>query len=125
MNGNNIIILKGATAIAGTKSQEIQTGCEVIEISSPTTGTWRQYLAGRKEWGISVSYLVLAASGMADLLQIGESYTIVIKDRDNTTSLSGTAILKSAKQTYTRGNLVAGAYQFVGSGELTQATPTT
>ena len=32
--GNNILVLMGGTAIAGTKSNEIQVDCETIEIVS-------------------------------------------------------------------------------------------
>ena len=38
LNGKDIIILKNGQAIAATKSDEIQVGCEVIPISSPATG---------------------------------------------------------------------------------------
>lgn len=119
INGNNILIKLNGTAIAGCKSHEIQTGCETIEISSPSQGAWREYIAGRKEWSVSVSYLVPAVANLADLLTVGTTYTLVIADRANASSLSGSAILTQCKQTFTRGNLVQGSFTFQGTASLT------
>lgn len=120
INGNNIIITKGGTAIAATKSHEIQSGCELIEISGPTQGSWREYIVGRKEWSINVNYLLLENSrnNVRDVLQVGNSVTLVIKDRDNNYSVTGTAICTTCKQTYTRGNLAVGSFTFKGTGAL-------
>jgi hypothetical protein len=127
-NGNNIIVYSGGTAIAGTRSSEVQSGSELIEVSSPTQGTWRQYIAGRKEWSVTVGFLVLSDSALAisnktgiqDLLQVGNTFTIKIKERTAADSdgVTGTVILKTCKITMTRGNLVQGSFQFTGNGEL-------
>lgn len=126
--GNNILILRGQKAIAGTKAHEIQCGADTIEIASATQQDWEEHISGRKNWSLNVNYLVLAAAGtsdssaesfgLGDLLTVGNSYTIVIKDRSNTKSISGTAILTNCKQTYNVGNLVAGTFQFKGTGAL-------
>ena len=128
MNGNNIIIMRNGKAIAGTKSHEITSGIETIEVASATQQQWKQFIAGRKEWSINVNYLVTAAAGVSDstkqgfglgdLLKIGESYQLVIRDRSNTKTLTGTAICTQCKQTYTKGNIVAGSLTFKGSGVL-------
>jgi predicted secreted protein len=120
INGNNILIYRDGTAIAGTASNEIQAGAELIEISSPTTGEWKQYITGRKSWSVNVSYLILANTGVRELLNVGTSYTIKIRGRNATdaTGVVGTAILKSCKITATKGNLAQGSFQFVGTGAL-------
>lgn len=123
MNGNNIIIgtMSGTTftPIAATKSNEMQTDCETIEISSPSVGDWRTYMAGRKSWSVQVSFLVTAASNIRQLLNVGTSYTIVMRDRNNTSSVSGSAIMTTCKISATRGNLVTGSFVFKGTGALT------
>ena len=127
MNGNNIIITQGGLAIAATRSHEIQVESELIEISSPTSGVWREYIAGRKDWSVNVNVLVLGtaatqsatSSNITDVLKVGNRYTLVIKDRSNTYSMTGDAILTVCRQTYTRGNLVQGTFQFKGTGALT------
>lgn len=122
MNGNNIIIgtMSGSTftPIAATKSNEMQTDCETIEISSPSVGDWRTYMAGRKSWSVQVSFLVTAASNIRQLLNVGTSYTIVMRDRNNTSSVSGSAIMTTCKISATRGNLVTGSFVFKGTGAL-------
>lgn len=116
--------MTGSTEIiAATKSQEIQTECETIEISNPSAGDWRKFLAGRKSWSVNVNFLVLAASDLAKLLNVGTSYTVTIKGRgNNQPNVSGTAILTQCKQTYTRGNLCVGSFQFRGTGALSYAS---
>ena len=122
MNGNNIIIgtMSGTTftPIAATKSNEMQTDCETIEISSPSVGDWRTYMAGRKSWSVQVSFLVTTASNIRQLLSVGTSYTIVMRDRTNTSSVTGTAIMTTCKISATRGNLVTGSFVFKGTGAL-------
>ena len=122
MNGNNIIIgtMNGTTftPIAATKSNEMQTDCETIEISSPSVGDWRTYMAGRKSWSVQVSFLVTTSSNIRQLLSVGTSYTIVMRDRTNTSSVTGTAIMTTCKISATRGNLVTGSFVFKGTGAL-------
>lgn len=118
MNGNNILIYMNGSAIAGTKSNDVQTECETIEISSPSIGDWRAFMAGRKSWSVQTSFLVTATSSVRQLLNVGTSYTLVFRDRTNTYSVSGTAILTTCKITATRGNLCTGSFAFQGTGAL-------
>jgi hypothetical protein len=118
--GNNILIYRSGTAIAGTTSNEIQSEADLIEISSPTSGQWKEYIEGRKSWSINVSYLVLAYNGVRELLNVGTTYTLKFRGRNSSdsTGVQGTAILKSCKITATKGNLCQGSFQFVGTGAL-------
>ena len=122
MTGKDLIVIlsQNGTALASTaiRSQEIQTSAETIEKASATQQDWREYVAGRKAWSLSVSYLVLTASKVADLLMVGQTFDVTIKDVDNTSSVSGVAILNSVKHTATIGNLANGSFTFVGSGSL-------
>lgn len=120
MNGNNIIVYKDGTAIAGAKSAEISTSAGTIEVASATSGEWREFIAGRKEWSLSCGHLVTTAGDVRNLLTVGSSYTIKVKERsaNDNTGVTGTAILASYKITATRGNLAQGSFQFKGSGAL-------
>ena len=128
-NGNTILVYKGSTLIAGMKSNDVQVSADLIEISSPDTGVWRQYITGRKEATITTGYLVTAATsalgvsggnGVRDLLQAGNSFTLKFKQRNYSDSngVSGTFILKTVKITAQRGALVQGSFQFVLTGSL-------
>lgn len=126
INGNNIIIKKGGTAIAATKSNEITVDSEVIEISSPTTGQWKSFISGRKEWSITTNFLIRSEADIKNRLYennqltVGQTYSLTIctNIQGGATHLTGNAILKAYKVTATRGNLCTGSFVFVGVGAL-------
>jgi predicted secreted protein len=121
IQGNNIIVLMNGTAIAGTKSDELQVDCETIEIASSTDQGWTHYLAGRKSWSLTVGWLVLANTDVRKALLVGSSVTIKFKGRNATDAngLQGSAIIKTCKITAIRGNLAQGSFTFAGNGPLT------
>jgi len=127
--GINIWICLGegsaAQIIAGTRSNEIQTSIDTIEISSPTSGIWKEHITGRKEWSFTTGFLLLTSNQAKDLLNIGQSFVVQILSREGTTVgtlLQGTATLKSCKITASIGNLCQGSFQFEGNGELAEPT---
>lgn len=116
-----MLVYRNGTVIAGTKSNEAQADAEMIEKSSATNGRWREFVAGRNEWNMTVNYLLLAYGGARDLLTVGTEYTLVFKQRGyaDSTGVTGRALLKTCRITATLGNLVQGTFQFVGNGPLT------
>lgn len=125
INGNNIIISMSQTAFAVVheKSSKVETSCDMIEVASPSSGEWKKFVAGRKEWGFTTNYLVMAESDLTYLLKVSESYLISIHKRGSNSALLGTAIMTKCEQTYTRGNLVQGVFTFKGITALEQYTP--
>ena len=79
INGNDILVLMNGTAVAHARTSEIQVDGEVIEISSPSQGQWREFLAGRKEWALTLGYLVFANTNMQRLIKVGS--TVILKLR--------------------------------------------
>jgi predicted secreted protein len=127
-NGNNILVYRGTTIVGGTKSNEIQTNVELMEVASPSTGQWRAFIAGRKDCTLTIGYLVLSSSllgestsGVRDLLQVGSAYTLKFKERAaaDSAGVSGLFLLKTCRITSIRGNLVQGSFQFQLNGALT------
>ena len=119
MNGANIIVTAEDGTLYATRTDEIQTNCETIEIASPASGAWRSYIAGRKDWSISTAFLVGANHIKTDLLKVGQTMRLTIKDKENpASSLSGSAILTTCKISANKGNLVQGSFMFLGTGEL-------
>ena len=128
-NGNDIIVYYGNTAIARTRSNDVEVDADTIEVSSQLTAAWKHYISGRKSGNITTAYLVVGDSsaigvsggnGVRDLLQAGNSFTLKFKQRGSADSagVSGTFILKTVKITAQRGALVQGSFQFVLNGEL-------
>jgi predicted secreted protein len=119
--GNNILISQGSTVIAGTKSNELNVDCEVVEISDASQGQWKKFITGRREWSMTVSFLVttVKTSDARSPLNVGESYTLHFGTRGSSSdTVSGTAICTQCKITATYGNLCQGTITFKGSGPL-------
>jgi predicted secreted protein len=119
--GNNIIVFMNGTAIAGTKSDEIQVESDTIEVASETDQDWVHRIAGRKSWSLNVGWLVLANQDVRKVLLTGSVVTIKIKGRgaSDASGVTGSAILNTVKITAIRGNLAQGSFAFVGNGPLT------
>ena len=118
-NGNKILIstTSGTSPFAAVKGIEIRTEGSQLEKASPTSSKWREYLAGRCGWSFTCNYL---ATRMADLLQVNNSYSVVIYDSDAAGSnfVAGTAILRICDIRANTGELVSGSFQFIGTGAL-------
>lgn len=123
MTGKDLIVIlsQGGTALASTRvrSQDIQTSCPTIEKASASQQDWEEHIAGRKSWTINISYLVLAASQVRDLLYVGQTFSITVKDSGNNSSVTGSAIMTAVKNVATIGNLAQGSFSLQGSGALT------
>lgn len=123
-NGNSIIIGKMVNgnfeAFAAVKSHDIQNQCDLLEKASATQQTYKEYIAGRAEWGINVSYLVLqdANSNIEDLMKVRQTYRICIKGRTGEYAIYGDVICTQCKQSYQQGNLAVGSFALKGTGEL-------
>jgi predicted secreted protein len=120
INGNNILIYIDGAAVAGTKSNEVQSNRELIEIASPNSGEWREFITGRKDWGFTVSWIVSNHSDIQQLLLNAGVVTVRIVGRGQETGLTGSAIVQTCRMTFTRGNLAQGSLQLKGNGPLTK-----
>ena len=124
MNGNEIIILVDGDAIFGTKSDELQVGCEAIPISSKTTGDWTDVIAGRKSWALTTGFLIADTPSLFDCIDMAGMYVILrIKHRTGTVWYEGTALCTQFRVTATKGNLLAGSFAFQGKGKLQLTEP--
>lgn len=122
MNGNYIIIKVNDTPVAACKSGELQNGCETIEIASATQEAFKEFLAGRAEWSVNASYLVTTAANLEDVLLVRSTVTLDIVDRAGAVTMRGSAIVTNCKQTYTKGSVANGSFQFKGTGAIAKVT---
>ena len=123
MLGKDLLICDstGNALIAASNSCEVEMSCEMIETSSPLSGTARTYIPGRTSWRIIVNYL-LAAPG-TDLTKVGgAAVTVQVKVRGGD-AVSGSAYFQTNRVTGTVGNLARGSFILIGTGELAAATP--
>lgn len=119
-HGRDILILNedGTAVVAAARSCEIVTECELIEICTPRSRDNREFRTGRREWEISLNYLVTDAP--SDIVCEGQTIKIVVGVRGTQDSLEGDAIIQSCKITATLGNLSQGSFVLKGTGPLTK-----
>ena len=120
IHGRKIIVKVGGTAIAGAKSCELSIKGDQIEVASPTTGTWRDFIAGRKEWSVTCGHLI-PASGTplkSNAAMVNTVVTLTIETDMTGDTLTGQAIVETWKASGTVGNLATGTFQFKGKGAL-------
>lgn len=117
--GQTIFIAAGTSTspIAATRTDEIQVDGEVVEISDPNQGEWKRFISGRKEWSVTVGWLVTTNTDVQRLLAVNTAYTLTFRN-DTTVYLTGSAIMKSCKINATHGSLMTGSFTFKGNGAL-------
>lgn len=121
IEGRNLIVALGGVAIAGAKSCDIETNCDMLEVSSQSSGEYRTYRPGRKVWRVTVNRIIPTNStAVLSVKNIGTSYTLkaYVSGNSSVDKIEGTAILMTAKTTATQGNLVQGSWVFQGSGDI-------
>lgn len=129
LHGRNLLIMQhtpttDTPVVACAKSCEVNTSCDIIEISSTTNNIWREYITGRKDWSVTLSYIVTADDFAPSMLRIGEKVTLRFTDRDTGALLQGDAFIKTCKVVATINNLTTGSFSFQGTGELAPVTTT-
>ena len=120
-NGKDLQITTASNGVlvALAKSCEINIDNDEIEVSSATSGKWKDFIAGRNSWTISVGYLVTAGGLATDILKTGTVVNLKVKDGETGTPLVGTALVKNCKVTASRGDIAKGSFLFRGKGPLT------
>lgn len=118
INGQKILLYLNGNALAASKSAELSYSCDTIESASPSSGTSRDYVAGRTDWSITASWLVPSSADMkTQILRVGQTYTIRHGDSGN--YLTGSAICVECRVDAAWGSLVKGSFKFKGTGPLT------
>lgn len=117
IHGRNLIVKVNGVAVAAAKNCSLRVENSEIEVSSPTTGNWRQFIAGRNSWTVSTGHLVLAVK--SNVVLVGTMVTLSFEVAGSSTDVvSGSALVKQWDVSGAVGNLAQGSFQFTGSGAL-------
>lgn len=122
LHGRKVEIKLDGNRVAGALSCDINADVETIETSSPTTGTYRTYIVGRKGWSVKMNHLIPEnADTIKGMLTSwpGSQFTLSIVVEELELTISGTAICTGVQLTAAVGSLAKGAFSFQGSGPLT------
>lgn len=121
VHGRNIKIYSGAsgtTALIGAaKSCTLSVKADVIEKSSSSQQSGKEYIAGRTDWEVSLNHLVTTSAPFDGVLKVGQTYTLRIDVEG--AQKTGTAICQQADIQGAVGSLATGSVKFKGSGLLT------
>jgi hypothetical protein len=123
LHGKDLIVMVNGTAIAMSKSCDINVDADIIPTASPSDGQWEDGITGRKSWKITTNHLVSSVASMAAM--VGTIVTLRVKISGNNTlteQLQGYAICRTMKATATVGNLAQGSFVWVGKGSLANPT---
>lgn len=108
----------GSSIVAAARTCEVSIQADIIETATPTSGIFRTYISGRKDWSVSVGYLVMSDDMTSNLLSVGSSVHLRIIDMDAGEWLHGYAIVQQCHVTANIGSLAQGSFVFKGSGPL-------
>lgn len=119
--GSNIFIYAGDSGttpvIAGARSCTISSKTDLIEKASASNQTSKEFIAGRTEWEISISHLVMSSNEYQGMLKVGTQFSISVVI--NGVRKTGTAICTQADIGGAVGNIATGSIRLKGSGPLT------
>ena len=124
LKGKDINIMLDGTIVAVAKSCYIDMQCDTTEVSSPSTGKWKKYIAGRNGWTVTISRYVQAVED--DLLLLGKTVTLIVTKTENgepTGKMQGSAIVTQCTTSASVGTMASGSMQLLGSGELAAISP--
>jgi len=121
--GRTMILYVGGDAVAGTRTNRIESKAELIQRSSPNTATAKEFVAGDTEWSASAGFLVTLTPVFLTLLQVGNTFDVVFGATGQTSStksgLKGQAILQQCTIDANVDGLITGTFVFKGTGALT------
>ena len=118
MNGRLIKITVADGTVYANRQDEIQTAADIKEVAHPTQKDWAFFKVGRKNWSLTVGYLVGTGKVKTDLLKVGSVVTISVTENGKAV-LSGQAIVTRCRISANIGSVVQGSFSFQGNGALT------
>ena len=102
-----------------SKSCEVSEERDTVEVSSPASGIWRGYVAGRCGWSCSCECLMSDDSdGLEEAFRLGKPVEVSMKRRNGQVRYSGHAIITSLKSTGRLHEMATYSVRLKGTGEL-------
>lgn len=116
----------GTTTVAEIKSWSLELSVDTIDVTSFSSGGWKEIIAGIKEWSGSAegNWDMTDTQGqkaLQDALLGGTTVTINLYI-DSTKRYSGTAYIKSVSVEAAADDVVSVSFDFEGTGQLQYLT---
>lgn len=115
------------TALAGSKTCDVDVETDFIEVASPTEGGWKNYIPTINSWGMSAGLLLAKPETYNTLFGYQTNHTMLtvrFYDPEMGMYYKGNTYIKGLKMTGPVGSLVSISLSFQPTGPLTPATVT-
>jgi hypothetical protein len=136
IKGREVMIFMGSShattqAIGGSVSCEIEISSSSIEVSSPDSSQWLDYIAGRKGWRMTLGKLLILPDfydgqmvGSKVTVQFAYSYNpkegMEASERFAAHYYEGQALITRWGMSAKNGDYASGSFEFQGCGPLTE-----
>lgn len=121
MLGRQLILAFGRAVVASSVTCEVDMQTDTIEVASPTSGVFRDYIPSLCDWSISTSGLIKSASQQYDLFELWRNRTklrVNYYDTEMRMVRSGYAIITNLRESAPNRSIPTYSISLQGCGEL-------
>ena len=121
MLGRQLILAFGRAVVASSVTCEVDMQTDTIEVASPTSGVFRDYIASLCDWSISTSGLIKSASQQYDLFELWRNRAklrVNYYDAEMRMVRSGYAIITNLRESAPNRSIPTYSISLQGCGEL-------
>ena len=122
MLGRQLILAFGGAVVASSVTCEVDMQTDTIEVASPTSGVFRDYIASLCGWSISTSGLIKSTQQQYDLFELWRNRTklrVNYYDTEMRMVRSGYAIITNLRESAPNRSIPTYSISLQGCGELT------
>ena len=121
MLGRQLILAFGGAVVASSVTCEVDMQTDTIEVASPTSGVFRDYIPSLCGWSISTSGLIKSAQQQYDLFELWrnrEKLRVNYYDTEMRMVRSGYAIITNLRESAPNRSIPTYSISLQGCGEL-------
>ena len=121
MLGRQLILAFGRAVVASSVTCEVDMQTDTIEVASPTSGVFRDYIPSLCDWSISTSGLIKSASQQYDLFELWRNRSklrVNYYDTEMRMVRSGYAIITNLRESAPNRSIPTYSISLQGCGEL-------
>lgn len=123
MLGRQLILAFGGAVVASSVTCEVDMQTDTIEVASPTSGVFRDYIASLCGWSISTSGLIKSAQQQYDLFELWRNRAklrVNYYDTEMRMVRSGYAIITNLRESAPNRSIPTYSIALQGCGELSK-----
>lgn len=123
IHGKDLLLFSGQEAIGASTACTFDVDADLIEISSPTSAIWKDYITSRKSWAMSNNMIATERSISYWAGLVGHVIFVQCRTLDDSDCICGYAILKKVTGRGSVKNLSTLSLALQGCGVLSNEVP--